>query len=328
MRACLVAGELARRDGLAPVRLGEVYYSTLMRYAGCAATSHEAAASFGGDDIAVRARGDLIDTARPAEAVRFLAGLGTGVERLRVLARMPRVPGLVASGRAGRLRGGRRADHAARPALGGHGIRAVRLRAVRREGRAGRAVGGRAAGAGSLRRGRPRRRHVRRRRWAGSRRREPHPVVRACPGPADHRQSSSTRRRELLELSDPEDLWATVVAAEPEPQRFFRDDDHLDEVLAGFGDAADLKAPFFQGHSRGVALLARAAAARAPGHRAEAGLPRRARPRPRPGRRPHGRLGAAPGAAARGMGAGAPAPLPLGPDPVAVAGRWRRSPRS
>ncbi len=98
MRACLVAGELARRDGLPPVRLGEVYYSTLMRYAGCAATSHEAAAAFGGDDIAVRARGDLVDTARPAEAVRFLASLGTGVERLRVLARMPRVPGLVAAG--------------------------------------------------------------------------------------------------------------------------------------------------------------------------------------------------------------------------------------
>ena len=41
---------------VSPVRLGEVYYSTLMRFAGCAATSHEAAASFGGDDIAVRAR--------------------------------------------------------------------------------------------------------------------------------------------------------------------------------------------------------------------------------------------------------------------------------
>src|SRR6476659_7530041 len=97
MRECLVAGELGRRDGLAPARLGEVYYSTLMRYAGCAATSHEAAAAFGGDDIAVRARGDLVDTARPAEAVRFLASLGTGVERLRVLPRMPTFPGLVAA---------------------------------------------------------------------------------------------------------------------------------------------------------------------------------------------------------------------------------------
>ena len=33
---------------------GEVYYAALMRFAGCAATSHEAAALLGGDDIAVR----------------------------------------------------------------------------------------------------------------------------------------------------------------------------------------------------------------------------------------------------------------------------------
>ena len=46
-----------------------------MRFAGCAATSHEIAAAFGGDDIAVRARGDLIDLAVPAEAMRFLAEL-------------------------------------------------------------------------------------------------------------------------------------------------------------------------------------------------------------------------------------------------------------
>jgi HD domain len=66
---------------------------------------------------------------------------------------------------------------------------------------------------------------------------------------------------EILAHSDPQDLWATVVASEPGPHRFFRDHEHMDEVLAGFGDAADLKAPFFQGHSRGVAWVARAAAA-------------------------------------------------------------------
>jgi HD-GYP domain-containing protein (c-di-GMP phosphodiesterase class II) len=36
----------------------------------------------------------------------------------------------------------------------------------------------------------------------------------------------------------------------------------LDEALAGFGDAADLKSPWFTGHSRGVTRLARAAAER------------------------------------------------------------------
>jgi hypothetical protein len=78
-------------------RQSEIYYSTLMRFSGRAATSHEAAANFGGDDVAVRARGDLTDTANPVEALRFLAGLGRGAEKLRVLARAPRVPGLVAA---------------------------------------------------------------------------------------------------------------------------------------------------------------------------------------------------------------------------------------
>ena len=40
---------------------------------------------FGGDDIVVRARGDLIDPAEPGEAVEFLAGLGVDAVRLRAL---------------------------------------------------------------------------------------------------------------------------------------------------------------------------------------------------------------------------------------------------
>ena len=50
MRACLLATELARRAGLDVGRQREVFYATLMRFAGCAATSHEAAAAFGGDE--------------------------------------------------------------------------------------------------------------------------------------------------------------------------------------------------------------------------------------------------------------------------------------
>jgi HD-GYP domain-containing protein (c-di-GMP phosphodiesterase class II) len=50
------------------------------------------------------------------------------------------------------------------------------------------------------------------------------------------------------------------VDAEPEPRRTFLDESLLDEALAGFGDAADLKSPWFSGHAGGVARLARAAA--------------------------------------------------------------------
>jgi len=94
MRSCLVATELAARSGLSPARRSEVYYSTLMRFAGCAATSHEAAANFGGDDVALRSGGDLTDFSRPVEAIRFLTGLVSGTDKLRMLASMPKLPGL------------------------------------------------------------------------------------------------------------------------------------------------------------------------------------------------------------------------------------------
>ena len=259
MRACLVASELAHRAGLGSGRQGEVFYASLMRFAGCAATSHESAAAFGGDDIAVRARGDLTDPTRPLEALSFLAGLGTGAERLRVLARAPRVAGLVTeaaradcevgadlSRRAGLPDGvcrsvlcaferfdgkGSPARLAGQEIAEGSRFAAVGFAAVMFD-----AVGGEDAAIEAVTR------------WSG---RALDPSIAALflesPG-------------ELLALSRPDDVWAAVVDGEPSPQRWFRDPAQLDETLAGFGDAADLKAPFFQGHSRSVARLARAAA--------------------------------------------------------------------
>jgi len=65
---------------------------------------------------------------------------------------------------------------------------------------------------------------------------------------------------ELLAIASPDDLWAAVVDAEPAPRRVFGGEPAVEEALAGFGDAADLKSPWFTGHARGVARLARAAA--------------------------------------------------------------------
>ena len=73
-------------------------YGTLLRFAGCAATSHEIASAFGGDDIVVRARGDLIDPTVPAEAMQFLAGLGVDADGLRVLGGAEGVARLKAEG--------------------------------------------------------------------------------------------------------------------------------------------------------------------------------------------------------------------------------------
>ena len=107
MRACLLATELAGRAGLDEARRGEVYYGTLMRFAGCAATSHEIAAVFGGDDIVVRARGDLIDPAEPREALEFLTGLGVDAARLQALGGPAGVARLKAEGRGRTVRSAR-----------------------------------------------------------------------------------------------------------------------------------------------------------------------------------------------------------------------------
>src|ERR1700734_3861434 len=98
MRACLLATELARRAGLDGRAQGEVYYGTLMRFAGCAATSHE---------IVVRARGDLIDPAEPGEALEFLAGLGVDAARLQALGGPAGVGRLKAEGRGRTARSAR-----------------------------------------------------------------------------------------------------------------------------------------------------------------------------------------------------------------------------
>jgi HD-GYP domain-containing protein (c-di-GMP phosphodiesterase class II) len=258
MRACLLSNELARRGGLDAIRQGDVFYASLMRFAGCAATSHEAAAAFGGDDVAVRARGDLIDPTRPMEALRFLTGLGSGAEKLRVLARAPRVAQIVEESARADCEVG--ADLTQRLRLPEEVRRAVLCAFERFDGKgspsglAGEevseaarfaaagfaavmfdAVGGADLAAETVAR------------WSG-RALDPSIAAIFLEAPV-----------ELLKISNPDDVWDAVVDSEPEPRRLFRDDAHLDEVLAGFGDAADLKTPFFQGHSRGVALLARAA---------------------------------------------------------------------
>jgi HD-GYP domain-containing protein (c-di-GMP phosphodiesterase class II) len=259
MRACLLGAELARRAGLDGVRRSDIFYTCLLRFAGCAATSHEIAVALGGDDIVVRARGDLIDAARPAEALRFLAGLGHGTDRLRILGRFPAAPRLFAeaaradcevgadlTGRLGLpetvrravLDGFERFDGRGAPAgrSGDEVAEAARFAAVSFAAVMFDAVGGATLAVDMVRQ------------WAG---RALDPAIAGIFLEAPP---------ELLAIAGPDDLWSAVVDAEPEPRRTFLDDSRLDEALAGFGDAADLKAPEFSGHSGGVARLARAAA--------------------------------------------------------------------
>jgi HD-GYP domain-containing protein (c-di-GMP phosphodiesterase class II)/DNA-binding CsgD family transcriptional regulator len=259
VRACLLATELARRAGLDVRGQVEVYYGTLMRFAGCAATSHEIAAVFGGDDIVVRARGDLIDPAEPGEALEFLAGLGVDAARLQVLGGPAGVGRLKAEGaradcevgadltaRLGLPEAVRRAVLDSFERFDGHGVPAGRVGAEVAEASRFAAVGYAAVMFDAVGGGDVAARTVAR--WSG---RALDPEIAAvftdAPG-------------ELLAVSSPDDLQSTVTDAEPGPRRTFRDEAALDQALAGFGDAADLKSPWFTGHSRGVAALARAAA--------------------------------------------------------------------
>jgi HD-GYP domain-containing protein (c-di-GMP phosphodiesterase class II) len=63
-------------------------------------------------------------------------------------------------------------------------------------------------------------------------------------------------------MLDSPELWNEVLALESASGRIFIDDNGLDDVALAFADFADIKSPFFVGHSRRVAEIAHGAARR------------------------------------------------------------------
>jgi hypothetical protein len=246
MRACLLATRLARIEGLREPEAAAVYTTTLLRFVGCTATSLEYAQAFGGDDVAVRGRGDQVDATLPAEALGLLWGLGDGLSplaRVRLLAhalpRAKRVTGEgvradceVAASMARRFG----LDEAVEAALwatferwDGHGgpnglpedqiPLAARFAAVAYTAVIFAGVGAEVAVETV-------------RRWSGR-------IL--DPGLAG---TFASRGRELLEeLERIEDLHVAVVAAEPGLRRTVTER-QLDQVARGFADAVDLKSPY------------------------------------------------------------------------------------
>jgi HD-GYP domain-containing protein (c-di-GMP phosphodiesterase class II) len=266
MRACLLATRLAERMGMRDADRSVVYYTTLLRFVGCTATSHEYARVFGGDDVAVRSRGDLADVTVPREALSMLVGVtareGTLAERGRRLAvalprakragiegaradcevgaRMarrfgldPEVPAALDDiferwdGKGAPRR--KRGEAIALPAR----LAAVAFTAVMFGG-----AGGTEAAMEAVRR------------WSG---RALDPSIAAA---------FLAEAPDLLEAGDPADAWVAVVEAEPEPGERVSDR-QFDEVARGFADVVDLKSPYLHGHSEGVAALAESAAGQA-----------------------------------------------------------------
>lgn len=258
--ATLLATRLAREMALSERECADVYYTTLLRFIGCTASSHEYAAHLGGDDIDVRRRGDLTDPASPREVLALIAGIAPAERPLRRLvvragaliggqgpvAEAQRADCEVAERMAGRLglqQEVRRSlpylferwDGRGRPGrLAGEGIPvAARYAAVCFAAVMFQRLGGDEAASAGVRR------------W--------------CGGALDPQigEAFAARADRLLAGLLEEDVLLSAVASDPSPRRI--SEPELDQVAAAFGDFADLKSPFLQGHSSGVASLASAA---------------------------------------------------------------------
>ena len=260
LRQCRVALGLGERLGLGEAERAAVYYVALLAWVGCTADSHELAGQFG-DDLALRADAHRVDLAGLPMMGFLLRRVGAGRPPLR---RAQMAAALVATGGRGaaeamtahcqvaaaiarRLGLGRDVQEPllhvfarwdGRGVPGGRGgealplaIRLVHLASVVEVHHRGGGVDAAVA--------------VVRDRSGGQ----------FDPGLVEAFVDCA---RELLDGLE-ESSWDAVIAAEPGLARALAGDE-LDAALEAVADFADLKSPWFTGHSRGVARLASGAA--------------------------------------------------------------------
>lgn len=256
VRSCLVATALARAMDLPERDVQDVYYSTLLHHLGCTAPAHEITDMFG-DDLTTLSQAERTDPHVPREALALLAraGRGTGVRRLRHLARTvtagpegnrPLLQAVCEVGTrlADRLGLGPGVQQALLHATemwdgkeGAHGLSGdaialpARFSAVATQA----VIFDRLGGPGTA----------------------CEMVRRRAGGWLDPAVAETFLRvgPDVLRSLTDADVWVEVTAAEPDPPRLVPEA-HLDTVAAAFGDMVDLKTPFTLGHSAGVAELA------------------------------------------------------------------------
>jgi HD-GYP domain-containing protein (c-di-GMP phosphodiesterase class II) len=262
LRACVVATRLAGAVGLSLNQMSDAYYMTMLRFVGCTAPSHEYTAAIGGDHVAGRGQADMSDMTNPREALAFLASFSGGQPAWRrpaaFVAALVRAPGAAREGiRADcevAVRMARRfqlpqpvaeALYQSFERWDGHGrpqglaeeaiALPARLAAVAFAAVMYLEAGGRQAAIDVVRRWRARS---------------------LDPALVD---AFLERTDDMLDGLEGGDSWPLVLRAEPDPHRKVRGDG-IDEVARGFADFVDLKSPYLQGHSSGVAALAEGAA--------------------------------------------------------------------
>ena len=261
LRSCVLGLSLAEDVGLDESERAVVYYVTLVAWLGCHADSYELAAWFG-DDIALRAEAQMVDSAGPEHAAFVLRRVGRGrppwQRALRVGSLllpgsegMPAVESthcLIAGQFALRLGLGpdvrdplqqvfERWDGKGAPArLAGEQISiAARIVVIADILEAFRRVGGTDAAV-----------EVARRRAGGQ----------FDPGLAEYVCANADA---LLGGLEDAESWDMAIAAEPALAGRMTEL-QLDSALSAVADFADLKSPYTTGHSRGVAERADAAA--------------------------------------------------------------------
>jgi HD-GYP domain-containing protein (c-di-GMP phosphodiesterase class II) len=263
MRTSVLAVELGRRHGLPNETLRDVYYTTLLTYAGCTAFSHEISLLSAGDDIAISNLMIFLDLGDPVDMLKKLltrVGAGSGLrERTRSVARM-----VLEGPKAGDQHAYALCDVATNVAtlmgLSG-GIRAALEQICERwDGKGGpRGIAGEAlllpirvvnlahiAEIAHHRAGRATAIEVVRKRAGG----QFDPAI------------AKTFTREagaLFDAIEREPLWEAFLEAEPEPHAT-ASSSRFDDVALAFARVGDLKSVWTLGHSTGVARLADAAA--------------------------------------------------------------------
>ena len=287
LRSCLIALRLGESIEAPPAEREAAYYIALLSSVGCTADASELAAWFG-DDNAFRRDTYGVDLAGLPMFGFMLRRAGAGGSpwhRVRIAA------ALLAEGNEGGAESmAAHCDVAAtlaeRLGLGPSLYEPMRQLFARWDGkgeprarRRGRSPCPFDSSSSRTSSRRTEARSARRQRW-------PWPESARARSSTPRSSPSSSAADDVFAGLDGETTWDEVVAAEPTPSgRSPRSE--LDEALRVVADFADLKSPYFRGHSRGVAALAADAAAQLGLSESDTGVGASSCAAPRP--RPHGR---------------------------------------
>lgn len=247
----VIATRLAGHLGLGESDRAVVYYATLLRAAGCTSTSHEFA-MYLNDDVALRFRGDAIDTDDLDQLSRLLTSLGKdGMdpdEAMKVVAEGSKADREVGGRLVTRLGLGESVADSVRHIFERWDGLGVPTGAAGEDIPLPTRIGHVASAACMLTNLRGQSEAIRTiEDWSG---RSLDPAI---------AEIFLAHGDELFACLDTSDSWGAVLEVEPRPRKMATEDS-LDDICEVFRDFVDIKTPVLHGHSARVARLAEEAA--------------------------------------------------------------------